>query len=274
MKPMIGIDLFCGGGGATEGFENGGMKIALAVDSWEAALRVHEANHPETPTLRLSLGGCIKSTARILMRYLPKNRDGFHFHLHGSPPCQAFSTASRHKTAAGYPMLEWFLELVKYMKPDSWSMENVIPSAKFLPEWVPFQKINAADYGVPQIRKRVFAGEGWELIPTHEGKHLSIRDALPDIEGELEEFVNKVIKPRTLDQPSRTITSKTASQSKLTHKGVKIRTLTLEENATLQGWDGMIFPSGILKRDLWVIVGNMVCPPITERMAKLIKEGL
>ena len=75
MKPVFGIDLFCGGGGASEGFENGGISIVLAVDSWAEALKVHRANHPTIPTLELELGGDIPALASVLWSYLPHDRD-------------------------------------------------------------------------------------------------------------------------------------------------------------------------------------------------------
>lgn len=275
MKPVLGIDLFCGGGGASEGFENGGISIVLAVDSWAEALKVHRANHPTIPTLQLELGGDIPALASVLWSYLPEDRSSFHFHLHASPPCQALSQASKQSALEGVDMLTWYFDLIAYMKPDSWTMENVIPAIKYLPESMNYYAVQAADFGVPQIRRRVFAGEGWALKPTHQpDEYRSIRDALPYIEGELQEFVNTKIKPRTLDQPIRCITSCSHSQCRLIDEnGDKIRSLTIEEHAVLMGWPNMVFPYGVKKKDLWRIVGNMIVPPVAENIAKSIVEG-
>ena len=86
---------------------------------------------------------------------------GYHFHLHGSPPCQAISNASRRDASEGMQLVMHFLELVDNLEPDSWSMENVPPMKKLLPSYVPATIINSAELGIPQQRRRCFAGEGW-----------------------------------------------------------------------------------------------------------------
>ena len=207
------IDLFCGGGGFSEGAKQAGAKVVLAVDNWEPALTVHHANHPEVETLQLELGGSIVETAVILRERLTK---GSHFHLHGSPPCQALSNASNTDPAKGMRLVNWFLELVDYMKPDSWSMENVKPVAKRLPEGTPWVYLNAADFGVPQTRERTFAGTGWKAQATHDSENwVSVIEALPDLQGELEMTTNPNIRQRTADEPMRTITSKTPGQTRI-----------------------------------------------------------
>ena len=301
------IDLFCGGGGFSEGAKQAGARVVLAVDNWEPALTVHHANHPEVETLQLELGGSIVETAVILRERLTK---GSHFHLHGSPPCQALSNASNTDPAKGMRLVNWFLELVDYMKPDSWSMENVKPVAKRLPEGTPWVYLNAADFGVPQTRERTFAGTGWKAQATHDSENwISVIEALPDLQGELEMTTNANIRQRTVNEPMRTITSKTPGQTRfklealgananrksdrevskpskticgsgnqvgarvfdhVANPPVRIRSLTLEETMILQG-----FPRGYLmpyrkKADAWVIVGNAVCPPV----ARAIVEGI
>ena len=116
-------------------------------------------------------------------------------------------------------LVNWFLDLVKYMKPNSWSMENVVPLGKKLklhhPE-INFVILNSADFGVAQTRKRVFAGEGWYAKTTHnKEKWISVLEALPELEGELEMTTNKNIRQRTFDEPMRSITSKTPSQTRI-----------------------------------------------------------
>ena len=67
-------------------------------------------------------------------------------------------------------------------------MENVVGVRKFLVEGdVPHVVLNSADFGVPQTRKRVFAGAGWRAVPTcDKADWNSVLDALPYLEGELE----------------------------------------------------------------------------------------
>ena len=62
MKHKVLIDLFCGTGGFSHGWIQGGGGIAVSVDNWEDALKNHAHNHPEVPVLNLSLGGDIEET--------------------------------------------------------------------------------------------------------------------------------------------------------------------------------------------------------------------
>ena len=185
MKPIAVIDLFCGMGGFSQGAIEAGAKVVLAVDLWEESLKVHYHNHPGTPIKRMTLG--TKNQFSIFMREVEKWRKlGYHVHIHGSPPCQALSNASSRDPSEGMPLVIWFLDLVKFTKPDSYSMENVVPMRKRLPEGTPSVVLNSADYGVAQTRRRCIAGEGWEAIPTHNKETwLSVIDALPHLKDEL-----------------------------------------------------------------------------------------
>lgn len=326
MKVIEAVDLFCGGGGTSEGFVNAGAKVVLAVDFWDQALKIHELNHPDIETAQMELGGSITLAASFIRSRLTK---GAHFHLHGSPPCQALSNASRTNSSEGMNMVLWFLKLVKYMKPDSWSMENVVPLGKHLREMnIPYQIVNAADYGVPQARKRVFAGEGWSLTPTHsEDKWVGVIDALPHLIDELTPSHRVVSRRRkaheepqsysgsdpshtitrlphilenlhmdagrssaktsgvnpatgkkeggsgflskSVRKPSYTIMSSPKNLVDLTNDNVrKVRSLTLAESATLQGWPDMKLDRSMTKKNQWVVVGNMVCPPVAEAIIR------
>lgn len=185
MKPIAVIDLFCGMGGFSQGAIEAGAKVVLVVDLWEEALNVHLHNHPGTPIKRMSLGQ--KYHFSLFKREVEKWRKlGYHVHIHGSPPCQALSNASSRNPEEGMPLVIWFLDCVKFSKPDSWSMENVVPVRKKLPEGTPSVILNSADFGVAQTRRRCFAGEGWEAIPTHDKESwLSVIDALPHLKDEL-----------------------------------------------------------------------------------------
>tara|TARA_R100000353_G_C6498808_1_gene193688 strand:- start:178 stop:1065 length:888 start_codon:yes stop_codon:yes gene_type:complete len=291
MKVIQAVDLFCGGGGTTEGFIMAGAEVVLAVDVWAEALKLHEANHPDVEVMEYELGKSITLTASMIRSRLSPDA---HFHLHGSPPCQALSNASRHDAKDGMGMVKWFFRLVEYMKPDSWSMENVVPVGKHLRELgIDYQVVNAADYGVPQARKRVFAGEGWTLTPTHSKEnHVGVIDALPHL---LDEEVPDLhmdsgrssapssgVNPKTgkkeggsgflsksVKNPSYTIMSTPKNLVDVSGQKVKrIRSLTIEESATLQGYSDLKVPEGIRKSDQWKIVGNMVCPPVAYAIIK------
>lgn len=325
MMQVQAVDLFCGGGGATEGFVRAGAEVVLAVDCWDEALKLHKLNHPDVEVAEMELGGSITLMASMIRSRLTK---GAHFHLHGSPPCQALSNASNHNAKDGLILVKWFFRLVEYMKPDSWSMENVVPLGKHLRQMnIPHQIVNAADYGVPQARKRVFAGEGWTLTPTHENNHVSVLEALPHLEGELCPAPSMSDRWSNLskDKPFPTITSQSpkqiriesfhldAGRSSAKTSGVnpatgkkeggsgflsksvnnpsytimsspknivdisgdkvkRIRSFTVEESATLQGYSGLLIPEGMKKKAQWTIVGNMVCPPVAYHIIRGLNQ--
>ena len=225
MKPVVVVDLFCGMGGFTQGAIDAGAEVILSVDFWDEACRVHESNHPNTRVERLELGDPLYY--KTLLRFLEPYRKHNHIHIHGSPPCQALSNASSRNPEEGMPMVIWYLNLIKSCQPDSWSMENVVPVRKRLPDGTPNVILNSADFGVPQTRKRCYAGAGWVAEPTHakEGspflpgqekilwKWVSVIEALP----QLMELVpvpsmTEQYKTASKDKPYPTVTSQSPKQ--------------------------------------------------------------
>ena len=336
MKPIAVIDLFCGMGGFSQGSIEAGAKVVLAVDLWEESLKVHYHNHPGTPIKRMTLG--TKNQFSIFMSEVEKWRKmGYHVHLHGSPPCQALSNASSRNPSEGMPLVIWFLDLVKFTKPDSWSMENVVPMRKRLPEGTPSVVLNSADYGVAQTRRRCIAGGGWEAIPTHNKESwLSVIDALPHLREELGTHINeiklealgsnanrkqdrtvqepskticgsgnqtgarifdhrlvipiqrkvgvlkangRILQPiwREIDEPIQTITTRSENigiQEKDSElKPKKIRSLTIEETLTLQGFNSDYdMTKAKTQKNRWTMIGNAVVPAVAKAIIGGIKQ--
>ena len=286
-KPIAVIDLYCGMGGFTQGAVEAGATVILSCDFWEVAVKVHKLNHTGIPCLQLKLGS--PSDWKLIKKYIDKYPN-HHIHLHGSPPCQALSNASSTDPSKGMPLILHFLDLVEKLKPDSWSMENVVPMRKRLPEGTPSVVLNSADYGVPQTRRRCIAGEGW----LAKKEWVSVIQALPYLETDLLMDSGRAnakttgINPKTckkeggsgylsrsLDNPSYTIM--TSPRNIVTHneeKPVKIRSLTIEETLIIQGFNPKYdLSSTKTKKSRWTMVGNAVCPPVARAIIEGIHNG-
>lgn len=234
MKPTA-IDIFTGGGGSSEGFRQAGFEIILGIDKEPRMLASFRANHPETEVWErdvLTIDPSELPDADVII---------------GSPPCQDFSTASSKKNPEkGMVLVNWMLDVVREKKPKFWVMENVPPVAKYLPKWILVVNIlHAVKYGVPQTRRRCFAGDypvpkpthnnGPDPQPTLDGGMLkpwvTVRDAIGDLPSpttyrsvkqldRTNEFRGRIglkAAPDPIDKPSRTILGE---EGKSTEKGM------------------------------------------------------
>lgn len=160
------IDLFAGAGGFSTGFERAGFesKLAVEIDVW--ASQTYKFNHPNTVVYTKN----IKEIYDLNSLYSEKI-DG----IIGGPPCQGFSlSGKRDRKDPRNSLFVEFVRFVNHYKPLFFVMENVpgLLSMKtdkkekvinIIQE--EFKKIgykstykilNAANYGVPQKRNRVF----------------------------------------------------------------------------------------------------------------------
>ena len=153
------IDLFCGAGGSTFGYKMAGFDVVLAVDIDEVVLSAYQANHPEVETWQ-------KDIMQLTAKDLPKADV-----ILGSTPCTSFSIANLKRTC-DTTLTYHFLKIIYHYKPKYSMLENVPGLAPFL-HGVPYNILNAADYGVPQRRKRCIAGKYPKPEPTHYEHHNS-----------------------------------------------------------------------------------------------------
>ena len=179
------VDLFCGIGGFSCGAVASGHRVILAVDSDPLLLGCHALNHSECQHI------CTQ-----LPDELPMPTSG-RWHLHGSPPCQKLSIMQPVPDAMhlqhAQDLVSWFLCLVEQTRPPTWSMEQVNHASvreklsdfkrkhPMLCDWDVF---NAADYGVPQLRKRIIAGSPVVIDGLRNAacpdKRPCVRDFIPD----------------------------------------------------------------------------------------------
>ena len=161
------VDLFCGAGGLSKGFLDAGFTCLQAIDQDESAIRTHHANF-----------GGNASAMKISETIALKKADV----ITGGPPCQGFSSAGMRRTGdKRNTLVRVFAELIARQKPKAFVFENVegfltadqgnrvfdllepLIEAGYR---IHLRKINAANYGVPQHRKRVLAIGGLHWEPT------------------------------------------------------------------------------------------------------------
>lgn len=162
------IDLFCGAGGMSLGFEQAGVNVAAAFDLEKFNVDTHNLNFPETQAFAVDLS---KQTGDSLRKMAGLNRTEIDI-VFGGPPCQGFSVGGLQDVEDKRNLLLYdFARLVKEIGPKYFVMENVKGlmsqrSRPILESFIrrvkragysivePIRVLNAADYGVPQRRWR------------------------------------------------------------------------------------------------------------------------
>lgn len=259
---------------------NAGVKVVGSFDGWEVAETIHKHNFPDVPFELRWLGKDPEADLQRMIEILtPYRTAGAHIHVHGSPPCQSFSSAGTTKSSIGVSNVDHYLWLIDELKSrdlcDSWSMENVIQARKFFPD-LPHEVLWSHDFGVPQKRKRWFAGEGWSAKKTTNGapwdEALRLTD-LPDdavlnLCGSTRDGSHRAT-GEDIPQGGQARTLRHMWPTIRTPNGdgtfTKIRRLTADETKVLHGFpDSFTFPSTIGRRDTGIALGNVVSPPVME----------
>lgn len=158
------VDLFAGAGGLSEGFRQAGFEVIGGSDNDPDAAATYALNFPEAT----SITGDIR-TPKVKEQILEVARNASV--LVGGPPCQAFSQVRNHSRMIEDPRNSLYREFVDVLgrsTPMAFLMENVtgmdqmgareqIASDLALDgEYVVLpQVVDAADFGVPQTRKRL-----------------------------------------------------------------------------------------------------------------------
>lgn len=153
------VDLFCGCGGLSLGFQNCGYEIVGAFDCWQPAIDCYNANFNHRATM-LDLSK--KNTALKVIRQLKPEI------IIGGPPCQDFSSAGERREGDRATLTVSFAKIVKSIRPKYFVMENVSRARSSTAYNEARELFKAAGYGltekvldaskcgVPQKRKRFF----------------------------------------------------------------------------------------------------------------------
>jgi len=153
------VDLFCGAGGFSLGFEKAGHDVVYAIDNNESAIKTYKNNL----NTKKVICDDIKNIEKVPEADI----------VIGGPPCPEFSNANRNKNPEkGLELVNEFLRIKDMVNPSYWVMENVPNIKKHLKrKKFPTQYLlNCADFGVPQKRVRFFGGKFNKPKNTHNEK--------------------------------------------------------------------------------------------------------
>lgn len=314
---LRGIDLFCGAGGSSRGAADAGVEMVGAVDQWDIATQTYVDNFPSarrnvvTTTLSASSRADIfKSIGHVDL-------------LIASPECTHHSLARGNRPRCENSRRSgWFVvRFIEELDPQFIVLENV----SMMRHWEGYrelcetlekrygyklrtQVLDAADFGVPQNRKRLFIFgskrhrppevkptvrrqkpasaildpfDRWPAGPLDNGRRADatidrVKHAINEI-GSGRDFLtvyygsDKAGGYQTLDRPLRTLT--TLDRFGLVQwvgKTPTLRMLQVPELMRAMGLRrGFLLQQGT-RRDRIKLLGNGVCPPVMKAVVSAV----
>lgn len=188
------VDLFCGAGGFTIGFAKAGWTPAICVDFNKDVASTHEHNYAGTPFIMGDL-----SNDDLMQNICSRFKRSSIGIVVGGPPCQGFSIFGKRRfvNTKGYDphidprnsLVYSYVDAVKRLNPRWFVMENVaglltLDNGFFIDslikeftdigyENLEYKVLNTADYGVPQLRKRlvIIGNRTGHIIPWPKKKY-------------------------------------------------------------------------------------------------------
>ena len=176
------IDLFCGAGGLSLGFEKAGFKCVGAIDISKACINTHKLNFPNCISINADIS---KIQPKDFKKKIGNKKIDL---VVGGPPCPTFSTIGHAKIRSIETkknknftlfsdkrnfLFKKYFDYIDFFKPEYFVMENVpnfitkykgqiFEQTKKKVERLGYKIVNesnavfnSADYGVPQTRKRM-----------------------------------------------------------------------------------------------------------------------
>ena len=297
------VDLFCGCGGLSKGFEQAGFDIAAAFDGWQSAITCYNANFDHDAVL-CDLNNVEKAVTAIL----PFAPDV----IIGGPPCQEFSNAGKRQEGERADLTYKYADIVTQVEPDFFVMENV-PRARESRAYARARELyKASNYGltevvldasrcgVPQKRSRFFcigalnAPDNFlldSIFKAYGDKETTVRQYF-DVQNIPLDISDYYRHPTTysrraifsVNNPSPTVRGVNRPKpSTYRHHGKdsvdaeemnNIRSLTLRERATIQTFptDYVFDIPGISNGDLEQMVGNAVPVLLAQFVAERLRN--
>jgi DNA (cytosine-5)-methyltransferase 1 len=188
------LDLFSGAGGLSLGLQQAGWTCLGALDAWDDAVQTYRDNFRDHPAHAVDIHDVDEA-------WLGQNLADVPEWVVGGPPCQGWSTVGKRLwDDERNELFTEFMRIVRLLEPDNFLIENVLglkdmgaaPDVRALFEGigyrVSFHVVQAADYEVPQLRRRVIfvgskEGLAFEKPPplAQEGEFTTVWDAISDL---------------------------------------------------------------------------------------------
>jgi len=220
---FIALDLFCGAGGMSLGFESARFFVAAGIDLEPTAVATHSYNF-----LSRGITRDIREIVdpRELLSELGLPRVDV---IIGGPPCQGFARIGKgkirsielenHYEEVLNSLYKEFMRFVEVLQPLAFVMENVPDMARYqdgeilkritsqFPDYtIDWRILNAVDYGVPQRRQRLFVQGNrlgqkvrWPRLQVA-NRFVTVRDAISDLPDRLPPSLEEVL-PYQPQQP-------------------------------------------------------------------------
>ena len=187
------LDLFSGPGGLSEGIRqvrnhNFRFKVVVANDYNQDVKNTYTKNHQDVDFVLGSISE-EETKKKIISSIRKKTGRSTVDVVIGGPPCKGFSLANKMTRNMKNPMnhlVMHYVDMIKRTKPAAFVMENVpglfaMQNGKVVETLISEFKsqgyhnstawlLNAADYGVPQLRKRAFLVGSRSNIPLEKPK--------------------------------------------------------------------------------------------------------
>ena len=167
LRPMTAIDLFAGAGGASEGLRDAGFEVVAAVEFDPTACRTYAANHRDALLISRDVSDLDPFGVRVVLEGTGRLTSTLSL-LNACPPCQGFSSrGSREVEDARNELVLVVPKWAEAFGPDVVVLENVPglrDDSRLLRVRGQLDRLgygtrpyvaDAADFGVPQRRKRM-----------------------------------------------------------------------------------------------------------------------
>ncbi len=202
------LDLFCGCGGLSYGFDLAGFDIIGGIDFNKDATETFKLNFPKAKVRCADISKINNSTVKKLYSGVDV--------IIGGPPCQGFSTANRYQKEMDDPRNKLFFQYIRFvevLKPkvvlienvrgiltrdNGYAKERITALLKELGYELNMQVLDASEYGVPQNRKRAimvgirqdFLEQVFDFGKLRKKKKVTVFEALSDLYAEDKDLMN------------------------------------------------------------------------------------